>query len=339
MGNQSVGHNDDGDARRQSMRHILRDLEAMERMIAAGLFETDPIRIGMEQEMVLVDEGMQPAPIALDVLDRIDDPRVVPEIARFNLEFNGDPVELGGMCFSAIETQLRELYTDVDQACRESDARALLTGICPTIDLTHLTDTNMTPRPRYRALNDALRRLRGDHYELRIDGADELIVRHPSVMLESANTSFQVHLQVAPGSYPAAYNTALAVAAPVLAAAAYSPVLFGKRLWRETRIAIFQQVVDTRSEGAGRRELLGRVRFGEAWMESSVLEVLRADVTRLRQIISTPGDDEPDPIAELEAGRVPKLRAWQAFNSSTYRWMRPCYGVCDGRPHLRIENR
>ncbi len=339
MGIQSVSTNDSGDAARRSMSRVLRDLEAMERMIETGLFETDRQRIGMEQEMVLVDKTMQPAPAAPDVLDRVDDPRVVPEIARFNLEFNGDPVELGGNCFSALETQLRKLYHLVDNAGREVGVRALLAGICPTVDLTHLAVSNIMPRPRYFALDEALRKLRGDHFELRVDGADELIVRHPSVMLEAVNASFQVHLQVAPDEYPSAYNSALAVSAPVLAAAVYSPILFGKRLWRETRIAIFQQVVDTRSEGAGQREFLGRVRFGEEWMKSSVLEVLRADVAHLRQLMHADIDDGADPIAELDEGRVPKLRAWQAFNSSVYRWMRPCYGVTEGRPHLRIENR
>lgn len=315
MGIQTVGRHDEGDAGRRSMRRVLRDLEAIERMLDDGLFESDHQRIGMEQEMVLVDSVMQPAPAAPDVLARISDPRVVPEIAKFNLEFNGDPVELGGDCFSMLERQLREIYGTVDAACREIGVRPLLAGICPTVDLTYLAVANIMPRPRYIALDESLRRLRGDHFELRVDGADELIVRHPSVMLESVNTSFQVHLQIAPADYPTSYNTALAMAAPVLASAVYSPILFGKRLWRETRIAIFQQVVDTRSEGAGQREFLGRVRFGEQWMESTVLEVLRADVARLRQIMHADTDDSPDPLAELDQGRVPKLKAWQAFNS------------------------
>ena len=339
MGSQKVSTSENGDAGRRSMRGILRDLEAMETMIERGLFESDRQRIGMEQELMLVDSTMQPASVAPQVLERVDDERVVPEIARFNLEFNGDPVDLGGGCFSAIETQLRELYTKVDGACREIGVRALMSGICPTVDLTHVSAASMMPRPRYAALDNALRELRGDHFELRIDGPDELIVRHPSIMLEAVNTSFQVHLQIAPEDYASSYNTSLAVAAPVLGAAVYSPILFGKRLWRETRIAIFQQVVDTRAEGAGHRDFLGRVRFGDSWMESSVLEVLRADVARLRQIIHADVGEQPDPIDELAEGRVPKLRAWQAFNSSVYRWMRPCYGVTDGRPHLRIENR
>lgn len=339
MGIQTINSMDGAEGDRRAMQRVLRDLDAMERMLDEGLFETDCRRIGVEQELFLVDKGMQPAPVATDVLDRIEDPRVVPEIGRFNLEFNCDPIVLGAPALTLLEAQLREVYGFVDEACRSLGVRALLAGICPTVDLAHLTTNNIMPFQRYHALDAALRELRGADYELRIDGADELTVRHPSVMLESVNTSFQVHYQTTPNEFASAYNVAMAVAAPVLAAAVNSPVLFGKRLWRETRIAIFQQVVDTRGEGAGHRDLLGRVRFGEAWAESSVLEVLRADVARFRQILHAPGEDIPNPLHELDAGRTPKLKAWQAFNSSVYRWMRPCYGLTDGRPHLRIENR
>ena len=344
MGTHTINPSDGSESGRLAMQRVLRDLDAMERMLDEGLFETEPRRIGVEQELFLVDRAMQPASIATGVLDRVGDERVVPELARFNLEFNCDPIELGGPCLDLLEQQLRELYQKVDDACRALDSRALLTGICPTVDLAHLATDNIMPNPRYRVLDGALRALRGDDYELRIDGADELIVRHPSVMLEAVNTSFQVHYQTTPAEFSTAYNVALAVAAPVLAAAANSPILFGKRLWRETRIAIFQQVVDTRGEGAGHRDFTGRVRFGEAWAKSSVLEILRSDVTRFRQILHADADETPDPMAELDAGRVPKLSAWQAFNSSVYRWMRPCYGVGGGgvgggKPHLRIENR
>lgn len=339
MGTHTVHPVDHGEGDRNAMRRVLRDLDAFERMLAGGLFETDRKRIGVEQELVLVDEGMQPASLAMEVLQLVGDPRVVPEIARFNIEFNGDPVELGSDCLAALQSQVESLYGAVDSACRSLGARALLSGICPTVDLTHVGTANIMPFDRYRALDEALRGLRGEDYELRIDGADELIVRHPSVMLEAVNASFQVHYQTTPDEFAGAYNAALAVAAPVLAAAVNSPILFGKRLWRETRIPIFQQVVDTRSVGVGHREFLGRVRFGESWVKASVLEVLRADVSRFRQILLAGGEQPEDPIAELDAGRVPRLEAWQAFNSSVYRWMRPCYGVTGGRPHLRIENR
>ncbi|MEM7754772.1 MAG: glutamate-cysteine ligase family protein [Planctomycetota bacterium] len=339
MGTQTTTSIESGDDERRAMRRVLRDLDALERMIELKAFESDRRRIGVEQELVLVDQSMQPAPVAVDVLDRVNDPRVVPEIARFNVEYNCDPIEVDAAALSRLESQITELYQKVDRVCRDVHVRALMTGICPTVDLTHVGPDSIMPNPRYKALDNALRRLRGDEYEIRIDGADELILRHPTVMLEAFNTSFQVHFQTSPDEFAGAYNTALAVTAPVLASAVNSPVLFGKRLWRETRIAVFQQVVDTRGRGAGNRDFRGRVRFGESWVQSSILEVLREDVSRFRQILHRGDDSAPDPVAEIEAGRVPSLKSWQAFNSSVYRWMRPCYGITNGRPHLRIENR
>ena len=339
MGAQDIATTDNGDGGRRAMQRVLRDLDALEQMLERGMFETHPRRLGAEQELILVDRAYRPAPVADELLERVHDPRVVVEIARFNLEFNCDPVEIGPGCLDALAAQVVGLYNKVADVGAMIGVRPLMTGICPTVELGQLTRENISPRDRYYALDEVVKRLRGTDYELRIDGADELILRHPSVMLEAVNTSFQVHYQTTPDAFASDYNTALAVAAPLLAACVNSPILFGKRLWRETRIATFQQVVDTRGESAGKRDTLGRVRFGERWVDSSVLEIFRADVARFRQLLASDDDTDGDPLAVLADGGVPRLKALQAFNSCVYRWMRPCYGVTDGKPHLRIENR
>jgi CBS domain-containing protein len=339
MGTQQISQADGEERHRRAIQHVLRDLDALESMIADGSFETDKRRIGAEQELMLLDRSCRPAPKSEELLALIDDDRVVPELARFNVEFNCDPIAVGGRCLQTLEDQLVDGFETVRAAAAEIGVVPLMTGICPTVDLSDLSRDNLAPMDRYYALDDMLRRMRGSDFELHIEGADELLVRHPSVMLESVNTSFQVHFQTTPDEFAAAYNTALAVAAPVLAVSVNSPILFGKRLWRETRIAIFQQVVDTRSRGAGHREMLGRVRFGESWVRESVLEVFRADVARFKQVIVAAEEETEDPNEAIAAGRAPKLKALQAFNSSIYRWIRPCYGITEGKPHLRIENR
>lgn len=337
MGVQDVSHTSQGDEQRLYMQRVLADLHALERMLDEGLIESDRRRIGVEQELVLVDQNLMPAPIAQEVLARIDDPRVTTEVARFNIEFNCDPMDFTGSCLSAMRTQIEHLLGVVREAAEACGARPMLTGICPTLELAHLSRDNITPKPRYFALDEALRALRGSDYHLRIKGADELTVTHPTVLLEALNTSFQVHYQVTPDEFARAYNLAQLVAAPVLAACVNAPILFGKRLWRETRIAIFQQVVDTRAEAPSERDLSARVRFGESWIDRSVLEIFRNDVARFKMILASKSDE--DPFAMLDAQGTPRLSALQSFNSTVYRWMRPCYGVTDGRPHLRIENR
>ena len=325
------------DDRRAFTKQLLRDVQALEIMLQSGAIEADVRRIGAEQEMFLVDEAWQPAPKALEILRRLDDPRITHELALFNLEANLEPLPFGSDCLSRMEGGLRELVNKVRKAALEVGADIVLTGILPTLQKSDLTLKNMTPEDRYYALNEALNQLRGSAYKFYLKGVDELLVEHSNVMLESANTSFQVHFQVGAEEFARLYNIALVAAAPVLAVAGGSPLLFGKRLWMETRIALFQQSTDTRSATPELRDIKPRVHFGTHWVDESVLEIFREDIARFRVLLGR--SIEEDPLEELEAGRVPKLQALQLHNSTIWRWNRPCYGISDGKPHLRIENR
>jgi len=317
---------------------LLRDVHALERMLETGTIETGIRRIGLEQEMFLVDEMFRPAPVAVEALELISDPRVTSEIGRFNLECNADPLLFGGDCLSRMEQELITMLDTVNEATQSLGARPVLTGILPTIRKSDLTLDNMVPAKRYYALNDALTRLRGGPYVLSIKGTDELRLTHDSVMLESCNASFQVHFQVGPEEFARMYNIALTVTAPVMAAAVNSPLMLGRRLWHETRIAVFQQSVDTRQTMPEVREVAPRVSFGRDWVNDSVLEIFQEDISRFKVILGR--EIEEDPFASLDAGRAPALKALQLFNSTVYRWNRACYGVGpDGAAHLRIENR
>ena len=316
---------------------LLTDLETLARMLEGDVFETGVRRVGAEQEMFLVDSEGRPAPVADRVMEAIDDPHFTHELALFNLECNLDPLPLGARCLSLFEEQLLELLEVARSGARACDAQVVLTGILPTVEAADLTLENITPKDRYHALNDAILRLRGGTFHIRVKGFDELMLSADSVMFEACNTSFQVHFQVAPDEFAHLYNVAQAVAAPVLALATNSPMLFGKRLWRETRIALFQQSIDTRQPTTHVREQASRVSFGRRWIDESVLEIFREDVSRLRVLLST--EIEEDSEAELAAGRVPQLEALRLYNGTVYRWNRPCYGISNGKPHLRIENR
>ncbi|MGI9626162.1 MAG: glutamate-cysteine ligase family protein, partial [Longimicrobiales bacterium] len=193
------------------------------------------------------------------------------------------------------------------------------------------------PKARYHALNEAMHRASGGAFRLRIQGTDELMIEHDSVMLEACNTSFQVHLQVSAEEFAPLYNAAQAVTAPVLAAAANSPLLFGRRLWAETRIALFQQSLDTRGTDLHMREVNTRVRFGGSWIKESVAELFQEDVAGFQVLLAQ--EVTEDPLEVLDRGEIPRLHALQLYNSTVYRWNRPCYGISGGKPHLRIECR
>jgi CBS domain-containing protein/gamma-glutamylcysteine synthetase len=337
MGEQDVREQSHRDEIRVFLKHLLKDIHALERMLDEDRFEAGVRRIGAEQELFLVDRDWRPAPIAPQVLEEVDDPHFTTELARFNLEFNLDPQTFGGSCLSDMEHQINALLAKVRSAARRTGGDVVLTGILPTLNKSDLELANMTPNPRYLALNEAMTRLRGGDYEIFLKGIDELHLHHDSIMVEACNTSFQVHFQVAPGEFSRLYNGAQAVTAPVLAAAANSPMLFGKRLWWETRVGLFQQSIDTRRSTPHLREQVPRVSFGRRWIRESVLEIFREDVARFRTLLST--EIEDDPHQALERGEAPTLKALRLHNSTVYRWNRVCYGIVDGKPHLRIENR
>ena len=319
------------------MSAVLDDLRALDYMIDHDLFEKGVRRMGAEQEMFLVDRSLRPAPIAVELLKGLDDPRLTTEIARFNLEANLTPQLIAGNCFTKLEQELNELIEKTRARAAQLGADVLLAGILPTLRLSDLTLDNLSPNPRYQELNRAVTKLRGGPFSIHIKGLDELKIEHDNMMMESCNPSFQIHFQVSPREFATAYNTAQAITAPVLAAAVNSPILFGKRLWQETRLALFQHSADERSRLQQARSQPTRVGFGERWLKNSVLELLQDQLTRFRPImISLP---EQNSLLTLAQGEVPSLSALFMHNGTVWPWNRACYGVSNGVAHLRIENR
>ncbi|HEX3281332.1 MAG TPA: hypothetical protein VHR36_08870, partial [Pyrinomonadaceae bacterium] len=229
------------------MKAVLNDLRALAFMLERGLVESGKRRIGAEQEMFLVDRDLRPAPLSLEVLQHANDDRLTTEIARFNLEANLTPLLLTGSCFSEMLRELDALIAKTRESARTVAADVLLAGILPTLKQSDLTRDNLTPVARYHELDRGVIRLRGGPLDIHIKGLDELQLTHDNIMMESCNTSFQIHFQTDPAEFATCYNLAQAITAPVLAAAVNSPLLFGHRLWQETRVALFQHSTDARS--------------------------------------------------------------------------------------------
>jgi len=334
MGEQKVSLVDNQKQMQKFVKSLLNDVSALEYMLDNDWFESDIVRIGAEQEMVMVDnDTYKPALVAMEALDKMQDfPWVETELAKFNLETNLDPREFEKDCFSQLEEENSYKLNKIQEVLDGMNTSIVLTGILPTLRKYHLEMENLTPKKRYFALMESLnKQLIGQSYELNIVGIDELLVKHSSPLLEASNTSFQVHLQIAPKDFVHMYNIAQALAGPMMAISANSSVVFGKRLWHETRIALFQQSLDTRTSHDHMRERSPRVIFGRDW-------IYKEDIARFRVLLSS--DVEEDSLSMIKSGIVPKLRALLVHNSTVYRWNRPCYGISpNGKPHLRIENR
>lgn len=336
MGEMNISTEHSKKHNRRFMRALLNDLTALEMMIDQGMIESGITRIGAEQEMVLVDRNYSPACKSVEILKDITDPRFTYEIGKFNMEANLTPNELKGSCFRELEKEINEVMLIARTAASKHGAQIVLTGILPTIRQLDLTLDNMVPIDRYFELNETLKNLKGTNFRLNIRGIDELSVTHDSFMLEALNTSFQVHMQVSSDDFVHKYNIAQAITAPVMSTSVNSGLIHHYRLWHESRIAVFQNSVDTRSDTLQQRGMLPRVHFGREWV-NSVTDIFREDVSRFPVVLTA--DFDEDPVGMLEKGITPKLRALMLHNGTVYRWNRPCYGVVDNVPHLRIENR
>ncbi len=337
MGDQDVSTQADESKLREFTKAVINDLQAIEKMFEDKMFEDGPYRIGAEQEMFLVDSAMLPAPIAMEVLEDVNDERLTTEIGLFDLEANLTPHEFSGNCLSLLENELHELVRKVKVSTKKLDSDVALVGILPTIEQSDLVIENLTPLPRYRELNRILTELQGDDRIIHIKGLDELTLHLQDIFTEFCNTSFQVHLQVPISEFVNYYNWSQAITAPVLAGAVNSPLFLGHRLWSETRIALFQHATDTRSPIHQARSQPTRVNFGDDWVNDSMLSVFREDLARFRIILTR--EIEENSLETLQNGGLPKLKAWGMHNGTVWRWNRACYGVMNNKPSLRVEAR
>lgn len=320
------------------MQQLLNDIQALDILLSDHRFDNAIQRIGAEQELTLTDQQGQPVNIGPELLKYINDERVTTEIGQFNLEINLDPYPVGASCLSKMEQQLDESLQLVRSKAAEKGARVFLGGILPTFHTSHLGFDSITPEPRYIALSERLREMRGRDFEIHLNGADELMTKLDSVLFEACNTSFQLHLQIPSHKFVDQYNWAQWMAAPIMGMVANSPFLLQKELWMETRIALFQQSIDTRTPHNTLRHRQPRVSFGHGWLRDSAAEIFKEQVARFPLLITK--QIEENAFEAIEAGRTPRLKALLTHNGTVYGWNRACYGISDnGCPHLRIEAR
>ena len=290
-----------------------------------GVFSEVSGKGGFELEAWLVDAEAEPTGINQSYLERLDDPLVVEELATFNVELNSTPLVLEGNALGRMARELESTWEHCNRVAQELGARLAMVGILPTLKRNRLNLSSMSPLQRYRALNEqVLRQRAGCPIRLHIGGRDRLDLQHEDVMLESAATSFQIHLQASPQRMLRIYNASKVLAAPMVAACANSPFLFGRDLWDETRIPLFEQAV-----AVGRSDLTKRVSFGIRYAEHSILECFQANLARYPVLLPHLMDEAPERLAHL-----------RLHNGTIWRWNRPLIGFdADGTPHLRIEHR
>ena len=322
--------------RRRYRDKVRRCLDVLARMLQESQFEFERPHIGLEIELNLVDDRGDPAMKNAAVLDAIADPAWATELGQFNLEINVPPRELGGEGTGELEQEIREHLNKADEHALEMGGHLVMIGILPTLRESDIGEETLSSDSRYRLLNEQIFAARGENLHIAIGGTEQLTTDADSIIPEAACTSVQFHLQVSPEQFAHYWNAAQAIAGPQVALAANSPLLFGKELWRETRVPLFEQATDTRSEELKAQGVRPRVWFGERWI-TSVFDLFEENTRYFPALL--PLCDEEDPDAVLDRGGVPQLGELTLHNGTVYRWNRPIYAVVKGRPHLRVENR
>jgi gamma-glutamyl:cysteine ligase YbdK (ATP-grasp superfamily) len=312
-------------------------LEALRAVVARPGFGQGPVTIGSELELHLVDRDARAMPVNRAVLAETVGRSTTPitlEIDRFNLEINTAPLPLAGAPFTALKAQLEGALREVRRAAAMHDARIATVGILPTLREADLDSSAITETCRYKALSRSIRRLRGEPFHVAIRGDDALDLVAHDVALEGASAAFQVHLKVAPERFADVMNAAQIACAATLACSTNSPLFLGRRLWEETRVALFRQAVDERRE-AWRP---ARVTFGHGWVRDGVVELFEEAVRMHEPLLPVLAARDPREAARTCTGEAPKLEELRLHQSTTWRWNRAVYDDADGG-HLRVEMR
>ncbi|MCH5645294.1 MULTISPECIES: glutamate--cysteine ligase [unclassified Gordonia (in: high G+C Gram-positive bacteria)] len=329
-------------------RQVGRGTEAIARMLSDGLFTDhgqppEPL-LGMEVELNLVDEQMQPAMANATVLDAIADPDYQTELGQFNIEINVSPRPFFADDTISLEQALRTSLNRAEERAAQTHNHLVMVGTLPTLQTEHFAHQWISANPRYDLLNQQIFAARGEDIEIDIAGvplgdhsnSERLHTSTDSILPEAACTSLQLHLRVAPEDFAAHWNAAQSIAGIQVALAGNSPFLAGTALWHESRIPVFEQATDTRPLELKNQGVRPRVWFGERWI-NTIFDLFEENTRYFPALL--PVSTDVDPLAQLDNGEIPALDELRLHNGTVYRWNRPVYDVVDGQAHLRVENR
>ncbi|MCW2879542.1 MAG: glutamate-cysteine ligase, family 2 [Sphaerisporangium sp.] len=310
-------------------------LVALRQLLGRPGFGAGPATVGAELELFLIDEDGRPLRRNKAVREAAGDDRVVLELGSFNLEINLTPLPLAGRPFTALASEAHEMMLAVDEAARTEGGRVVPIGILPTLSEFDFTRDAISDETRYRALSRGMRRVRAEPFRVQIHGVERLELEVEDVILESANTSWQIHLRTPPAGFARVYNAAQLAIGPVLAVSGNSPSFLGRDLWEETRIALFEASADDRDMERPWR-VDGRVCFGSGWVENGAEELFEQSVREYEPVM--PVMDDEDPLAVVREGGLPRLAELRLHQGTVWQWNRPVYDPADGG-HLRVELR
>jgi gamma-glutamyl:cysteine ligase YbdK (ATP-grasp superfamily) len=315
----------------ENFRRKLRDeTKILKRWFDSDVFDKGPIRCGLELEAWLVTKDFVPAPVSDQFIEKLKNPLVVPEISKFNFELNSDPLTFKGEVFTKLEDNILRLWKKCEGLAEEMDLKALIIGTLPTLKDHMLTMDQLSPQKRYFALNNQVMKLRGDKpINIHIEGREEVHLTNTNMITECAATSLQIHFGVTPEEGPKYYNASIIASSFMAATCSNSPYFYGRELWDESRVAIFEQSVNIKSFRKKDGDYATRVTLGNGYVHKSLMELFIKNLDGYPILLPDTMDSDPEWLDHL-----------RLQNGTIWRWNRPLVGLTeDGRPSLRLEFR
>ena len=314
----------------QYFDQLKKETRELENLFSENKFSTISDYCGLEQEAWILNEDYYPAPENQYLLDALKNDLLSPELAQFNIELNVTPQKLSSNGLSRMQAELEALWNECDSTLQKKSLLMEMIGILPTVRDEELILDNMSAMNRYQALNEQVLKSRGGKpLCLNIVGTEHLKSEHADVMLESAATSLQLHRQIKASESARYYNAAIVVSAVTVAVSANAPYLFGKQLWEETRIPLFEQAVEVGGYGNTMHGPIRRVSFGSGYVKHNIFECFSENLEHYPVLLPVKLDTKKKKFAYL-----------RMHNGTIWRWNRPIIGFDeDGSTHLRIEHR
>lgn len=310
-------------------KKLVEETELLKSWFDQDKFSRGNHKTGIELEAWLVDENMLPDPCSPEFLESLNDEQVVPEIAKFNFEINSMPYDLTGDCLTKLKDEMTGIWKKCEQEAQKDKKHAMLVGTLPTLRPHMLEMQYLSPQNRYAVMNEQVMKMReGKPLYIRLEGKDNLYMYMDSVISECAATSLQIHLSVDQNDAKRYYNASMIASPFLIALSANSPYFFGKELWDESRIAIFEQAVDLEAKNHDGKNVK-RVTLGNDYLKESMFELFQENL-----------EDYPLLLPECKDCAAEELTHLKLHNGTIWRWTRPIIGDNpDGSKHLRIEQR
>ncbi len=312
-------------------QHLQAETQLLSNLFAQQKLSSASAKAGFELEAWIVDKNAKPVPLNDSFLKKLNNTFVSPELSRFTIELNGDPEKLHNDALSRLHISLEKSWQHCEKVAESFDASLMMIGILPSVTDTQLVPANMSKMKRYYALNkQVMAQRQGKPISLDINGHEHLKTIHHDVMLESATTSFQLHWQVPIEKAIRAYNASIIASAATVAVSANSPYLFGKDLWDETRIPLFEQAVEVGGFNDAAFGPTRRVSFGMDYARQSMMEVYQENIEHYPILLPVNYQSKDE-----------ELKYLRLHNGTVWRWNRPLIGFDEVtmQPHMRIEHR